>query len=100
MPSTTVPNGTPKPKPKPAYVPAFTDRVIAATGPNAHARLAEVMPSLVRHLHDFAREVGLTIAEWSAAVEFVSCLFSVPPFFMPGPAPCLFSLLSCAEEGG
>jgi len=50
----------------------FTERVIAATGPNAHPRLKEIIPSLVRHLHDFAREVKLTVGEWEAAVEFVS----------------------------
>jgi catechol 1,2-dioxygenase len=54
------------------YDPTFTDRVIDATGPNANPRLAEVMPGLVRHLHDFARESELTVAEWTAAVEFVS----------------------------
>jgi catechol 1,2-dioxygenase len=32
------------------------------------------MPSMVRHLHAFAREVNLTVAEWMAAVEFVSNL--------------------------
>lgn len=63
-----------KPKTKPAYDPSFTDRVIAATGPKAHPRVAEIMPSLLRHLHDFAREVDLTVAEWSAAVDFVSSL--------------------------
>jgi catechol 1,2-dioxygenase len=57
---------------KPKHDPTFTDKVIAATGPNANRRLAEVMPSLVRHLHAFAREVNLTVGEWSAAVEFVS----------------------------
>jgi catechol 1,2-dioxygenase len=54
------------------YDPHFTNQVIAATGPNAHARLAQIMPSLLRHLHDFAREVGLTVGEWTAAVDFVS----------------------------
>ena len=63
------PNGVPK---KPQYDATFTDRVVAATGPNADRRLAEVMPSLVRHLHAFAREVNLTVAEWTAAVDFVS----------------------------
>ncbi|RYP80083.1 hypothetical protein DL769_002657 [Monosporascus sp. CRB-8-3] len=54
---------------KPEYDPRFTDRVIAATGPGAHPRLAQIMPSLVRHLHDFAREVDLTVDEWAAGVE-------------------------------
>ncbi|RYP92247.1 hypothetical protein DL770_001666 [Monosporascus sp. CRB-9-2] len=57
---------------KPKYDPRFTDRVIAATGPGAHPRLAQIMPSLVRHLHDFAREVDLTVEEWTAGVELIS----------------------------
>jgi len=57
---------------KPQYDPTFTDQVIKATGPNAHPRLAEVMPSLLRHLHDFAREVNLTVAEWTAAVDLIN----------------------------
>lgn len=71
------PNGTPngsgsKPKAKSTNDATFTDRVIAATGPKADPRVAEIMPSLLRHLHGFAREVNLTVAEWSAAVDFVS----------------------------
>ncbi|KAK3943030.1 catechol 1,2-dioxygenase [Diplogelasinospora grovesii] len=54
------------------YDPTFTDKVIAATGPNAHPRLVEIMPSLVRHLHDFAREVNLTVGEWMSAVELIN----------------------------
>lgn len=57
-----------------AFDQEFTGRVIAATGPNANPRMAEIMPSLLRHLHDFAREVNLTAAEWAAAVDFVSFL--------------------------
>lgn len=67
------PNGSgSESKTRPAYDPNFTDRVISATGPKAHPRVAEIMPSLLRHLHDFAREVDLTVAEWTAAVRFVS----------------------------
>ncbi|KAK9423035.1 putative Intradiol ring-cleavage dioxygenase [Seiridium unicorne] len=54
------------------YDPNFTDVVIAATGPNANPRLAQIMPSLLRHLHDFAREVNLTVAEWTAGVELIN----------------------------
>ncbi|KAI1858101.1 uncharacterized protein JN550_012857 [Neoarthrinium moseri] len=57
---------------KPTYDPKFTDMVIAATGPNANPRLAQIMPSLLRHLHDFAREVDLTVAEWTAGVELIN----------------------------
>ena len=57
---------------KKMYDLTLTDKVIAATGPNAHPRLAQIMPSLIRHLHDFAREVDLTVDEWTAGVELVS----------------------------
>ncbi|KAI1085695.1 aromatic compound dioxygenase [Whalleya microplaca] len=57
---------------KAGYDPVFTDRVIAATGPNAHPRLKQIMPSLLHHLHDFAREVDLTVAEWMAGVELIN----------------------------
>ncbi|HEX3141014.1 MAG TPA: intradiol ring-cleavage dioxygenase [Rhizobacter sp.] len=36
------------------------------------ARLREVMSALVRHLHDFAREVKLTEAEWMRGIEFLT----------------------------
>jgi hydroxyquinol 1,2-dioxygenase len=35
-------------------------------------RMAEIMSALVRHLHDFAREVRLTEAEWMAAVQWLT----------------------------
>jgi hydroxyquinol 1,2-dioxygenase len=35
-------------------------------------RLAEVMSALVRHLHDFAKEVHLTQAEWELAIDFLT----------------------------
>lgn len=35
-------------------------------------RVAQIMPTLVRYLHDFARTVGLTESEWSTAVEWLS----------------------------
>jgi hydroxyquinol 1,2-dioxygenase len=35
-------------------------------------RLREVMTALVRHLHDFAREVGLTEAEWFEGIRFLT----------------------------
>lgn len=71
----SLPIAQPAPAPAPQkhkYDPNFTEQVVAATGPNANARLAQIMPSLLRHLHDFAREVDLTIEEWMIGVEFVS----------------------------
>ena len=35
-------------------------------------RLAQLMSALVRHLHDFAREVRLTEAEWMAAIQWLT----------------------------
>jgi hydroxyquinol 1,2-dioxygenase len=34
-------------------------------------RLAEIMSALVRHLHEFAREVRLTEAEWMAGIQWL-----------------------------
>ncbi|KAK1598688.1 dioxygenase [Colletotrichum navitas] len=66
-------NGTGSiPAGKAVYDSAFTDRVIAATGPHANPRLAQIMPSLLRHLHDFAREVDLTVDEWMAGVQMIN----------------------------
>jgi hydroxyquinol 1,2-dioxygenase len=35
-------------------------------------RLAQIMTALVRHLHDFAREVRLSEAEWMAAIQWLN----------------------------
>jgi hydroxyquinol 1,2-dioxygenase len=35
-------------------------------------RLAQVMASLVRHLHAFAKDVGLTQPEWALAIDFLT----------------------------
>lgn len=47
-----------------AYDPNFTKTVLAAMGPKTSPRMRQVMNSLIPHLHDFAREVGLTVDEW------------------------------------
>jgi hydroxyquinol 1,2-dioxygenase len=47
----------------------------AAIGRLAHAkdaRFRRVMTSLIRHLHDFARDVDLTEEEWMAAIGFLT----------------------------
>ena len=49
---------------------AFTDTVIEAIQPDVPPRMREVLTSLIRHLHAFAREVSLTHEEWLAACEF------------------------------
>ncbi|KAG6010527.1 hypothetical protein E4U21_005878 [Claviceps maximensis] len=50
----------------------FTQSVIDAMGPNTPPRLREVMACLIRHLHDFAREVQLTADEWMAGVQLIN----------------------------
>ena len=47
---------------------AFVQRLEACDNP----RLKEVLTSLVTHLHDFARDVKLTEAEWMAGIEFLT----------------------------
>ena len=54
------------------YDPRFTENVIAAIGPRATARNRLVLSALIRHVHDFAREVGLTTDEWMAGVKFMN----------------------------
>jgi hydroxyquinol 1,2-dioxygenase len=44
-----------------------TGRYAGAPSP----RLARVMTSLVRHLHDFVRDVELTHGEWETAIDFL-----------------------------
>jgi catechol 1,2-dioxygenase len=41
-------------------------------GGHVNPRLAEVMASLVRHLHNFAKDIHLTTAEWEIAVDFLT----------------------------
>lgn len=48
------------------------EAVLERTGPTADPRLAEVVSSLVAHLHAFAKDVALTEAEWAAAIDFLT----------------------------
>jgi hydroxyquinol 1,2-dioxygenase len=50
----------------------ITPAVLAAMAECGDERLLEVMSSLVRHLHDFAREVSLTENEWFAGIRFLT----------------------------
>ena len=56
----------------PRFDPNFTDTVINATGPKTSPRMREVMTGLIRHLHDFAREVELTVDEWMEGVQLLN----------------------------
>jgi catechol 1,2-dioxygenase len=46
----------------------WTEQIINSMGPKTDPRMREVMSSLTRHLHDFAREVDLTFDEWVKGV--------------------------------
>jgi catechol 1,2-dioxygenase len=48
------------------------ETVNARMGKHINARLAEVMASLVHHLHSFAKEIHLTTDEWEIAVDFLT----------------------------
>jgi hydroxyquinol 1,2-dioxygenase len=51
---------------------ALTERVLRSFDACAQPRLREVMQALVRHLHDFLREVRLTEEEWAAGIAFLT----------------------------
>ena len=50
----------------------ITAAVLAQQAHTPDARLREVMAGLVRHLHDFAREVNLTEGEWFQGIDFLT----------------------------
>jgi catechol 1,2-dioxygenase len=54
------------------FDPTFTQNVIEAMGPKTTPRMRQVMGSLIRHIHDFARENELTVDEWMAGVEMIN----------------------------
>jgi len=50
----------------------LTAEVVAAFAKCSNPRLREIMTSLVRHVHAFAREVDLTSEEWLAGLRFLT----------------------------
>src|SRR4051794_5664080 len=53
-------------------VSSVTDAALEQMAGTPDDRLREVMASLVRHLHDFARDVQLTPDEWIKAIGFLT----------------------------
>jgi len=49
----------------------ITEAVLARHAGAADPRLKRILTGLVRHLHDFAREVELTEEEWFKGIEFL-----------------------------
>lgn len=48
------------------------DAVNARMGSDTDPRLAQIMASLVKHLHSFAKDVELTQSEWDVAIDFMT----------------------------
>jgi len=48
------------------------EAVNSRMGPEADARLSQVMDSLVRHLHAFAKDIQLRPEEWEIAIDFLT----------------------------
>jgi len=48
------------------------DAVISRIGPDTNARLAEVVTSLVKHLHAFVKDVDLGQDEWDMGIDFLN----------------------------
>ena len=51
---------------------SLTDMALARLGDDADPRFRRVMTGLIRHLHDFIREVELTEGEWFEAIKFLT----------------------------
>ncbi|KAI1472239.1 aromatic compound dioxygenase [Daldinia caldariorum] len=69
--ATGVSNAAQAPKPS-RFDPSFTQHVIDTMGPKTTERNRVLLSSLIRHIHDFARETELTIDEWLAGVRFIN----------------------------
>lgn len=67
----------------------ITDAVLEQFAKCPNPRLKKVISSLVRHLHDFARDVELTQDEWNAAIDYLTRTGQIS-----GPARQEFILLS------
>ena len=50
----------------------ITDEVLSRLQNTDNPRLKQIMTSLIRHLHDFAREVELTEGEWFEGIKFLT----------------------------
>lgn len=51
---------------------ALTQEVLSRFDESDSERFKEIAQSLVKHLHSFVREVGLTEAEWAKGIEFLT----------------------------
>lgn len=56
------------------YDPNFTQHVINLMSPETQPRHREILSSLIRHMHDFCREVELKQDEWIIGVNYVNAI--------------------------
>ncbi|KAF2017973.1 aromatic compound dioxygenase [Aaosphaeria arxii CBS 175.79] len=59
---------------KSKFDPNFTDHVIGLMSPETDPRQKVILTSLIRHMHDFCREVELTQDEWVIGVNYINSL--------------------------
>lgn len=52
----------------------ITDEVLGSLAAAPNSRLKTIVSSLIGHLHDFAREVELTPAEWLEGIRFLTAI--------------------------
>ena len=52
----------------------ITDVVLETLSDTRDPRMKEIMTALIRHMHDFGREVRLTPSEWIAAIGFLTAV--------------------------
>lgn len=56
------------------FDPHFTQRVIDLMSAETKPRHREILGSLIKHIHDFCREVELTQDEWVIGVDYINSL--------------------------
>ncbi|KEZ43986.1 hypothetical protein SAPIO_CDS4203 [Scedosporium apiospermum] len=56
------------------FDPNFTQHVIDLMAPETKPRHRQILTSLIRHMHDFCREVELTQSEWVLGVNYINAL--------------------------
>jgi hypothetical protein len=59
---------------KEKYDPNFTQSVVDSIGPKTGDRERFIFTSMIRHLHDFIREVELKPEEWMSGVQFINTI--------------------------
>lgn len=56
------------------FDPLFTARVIGLMSAETKPRNREILTSLIKHMHDFCRDVELTQDEWVIGVDYINSL--------------------------